>query len=163
MNITAALSILSTSLIMASCAGSIVTDPGDPVDHNVETHKQEYNTTRGGVQIIAIYYNQTQNRDSFGLAAPDEWIILKSDRKVDTKGWKLNAGDKSQDYPLPATINGRLYIFTHDSSNAPANVTTGGATMSLHRDPNTWIWNNSDHDTARLYDEKGVMVDSLTY
>jgi hypothetical protein len=174
MKITDTICILGTALIIASC-GDSSTDPAptptgkdtttntdpQPVQHNVPVHEKTYDTTRGGVQIAAIYYDQSANRDSFGLAGPEEWIVLKSDKKVNTAGWHLDGGSgDGQRYALPDTINGRLYIFTHDTS-APANVTTGGVRMSL--DLNTWIWNNSDHDVATIYDGNGGVVDRLSY
>jgi hypothetical protein len=178
MKITEILCILGATLIIASCGnsstdpaptptgkdttthGNDTTDP-HPVVHNVPVHEKTYDATRGGVQIAAIYYDQNANKDSFGLAVPEEWIILKSDKKVNTTGWHLDGGSgDGQRYALPDTINGRLYIFTQQGS-VPANVTTGGARMSLRL--NTWIWNNSDHDVATIYDGSGVVVDRLSY
>lgn len=180
MNITETLCILGASLIVASCANSTTdptppptgkdtlthkdtiptTDP-QPVDHNVGKHTKAYDATRGGVQIAAIYYDQTANRDSFGLAALEEWIVLKSDKKVNTAGWHLDGGSgDGQRYLLPDTINGRLYIFTQQG-NVPANVTAGGARMNLGL--KKWIWNNSERDTATIYDASNNMVDKLSY
>jgi hypothetical protein len=162
MKITELLPILSTSLIIAACAGSIVTGPGDPVDHDVPKHKRADSTPHSTVEIVAIYYDQNVNKDSFGLAEPEEWVVLKSNGRMNTKGWWLNAGDKGQDCFLPDTLNGRLYIFTH-SGNVPANVTTGGVRKSFGISNTKWLWNNSDHDTATLYDSSGSIVDKLSY
>ena len=187
MKLTEILCIAGTALIIASCSGSS-TDPNptpngkdtlthkDTLDTNTHkdtltkdtiphppVHEKSYDTARGGVQIVAIYYDQSANKSAFGLANPEEWIVLRSDREVSLSGWHLDGGSgDGQRYPLSNTINGRLYIFTHDG-NVPASITAGAATISLRISSSMWIWNNSDHDTATIYDASNRVVDKLSY
>jgi len=120
------------------------------------SHDRLYNSAKGGAQIIAIYYDQNGNTSVFGKN--NEWIIIQTDRNLSTRGWWLNAGDPLQDYTLPDTIFKYLTIYTHDRPGVPSRTT-----MSLGLPLSTWIWNNSDPDTAWLYNEKHEIVDSLTY
>jgi hypothetical protein len=115
-----------------------------------------YNTARGGVQITAIYFHQDSNQLVYGLL--DEWIVLQSDRVQAINGWKLNAGDAGQDYALPDTLHRRLTIYTHTGRGAATDTT-----LLLGLSGGKWIWNNSDPDTAWVLDDKGMVVDSLSY
>lgn len=162
-------------------ACSSTTDPGtkDPIDttsHNSDTivtydngdgstrapsATRRYDSTKGGVQITAIYYNQGLNETIYGLA--DEWVVLQAARPTRIAGWRLNAGDAGQDYPqlpdrFPDTISGSLTIYTHEG---PTNPTT--PSLALHIASNRWIWNNAEPDTARLYDSSGAVVSTFTY
>lgn len=150
------------SLLLAACSSSTEPQPAGTNQNNQnDTLKREgpsirrtYNSTRGGVQITAIYYDQNANRDSSGLF--DEWIILESDTPVNTTGWMLNAGDDNQDYPLRPLLNRKLMIYTKSGPGF-----TSDTTQALGY--GNWIWNNSDPDTAWVYDAAGNVVDSMSY
>jgi hypothetical protein len=80
-------------------------------------------------------------------------------RQGSIAGWKLNAGDAGQDYALPDTLHHRLTIYTHAGRGSATDTTT----LPLGLSGGKWIWNNSDPDTAWVLDDKGVVVDSLSY
>jgi|GEM_PF-5231194 len=144
---------------LACCAGEIVTPP-TPLKRESPSHKQSYDPGRGGIQITAIYYDQKANQDTHGLAVPDEWIVIESNRNVSTQGWILDASD-GQLFDLPSSINGRLVVFTQQGDVPDSVIGAGAARMVLGR--KSWIWNNTTPDTARIYDDKGVEVHRLTY
>jgi hypothetical protein len=116
-----------------------------------------YNSSRGGVQIVNIYFDQGSNADLFGI--DDEWVVLQANGNVSTKGWELDAGSNDgQHYDLPDSIYGTLTIYTH--------AVPGGNTrekIGLGVAGNRWIWNNSEPDVARIYDERGSLVDAMSY
>jgi hypothetical protein len=116
---------------------------------------RNYDTTRGGVQITQIAYDQIANGRT-GVA--DEYIVLQSDGTKSIHGWSLNAGDPGQDYDLPDTIFSKLYVYTHTAPD-PGSKTECGLNLA----PSKYIWNNSEPDTAILYDASSKMIDRLTY
>ncbi|MDB5032878.1 MAG: hypothetical protein JWQ98_119 [Chlorobi bacterium] len=158
-------------LLMAIMVGCSKTDPASPgtqdTTHLTDTTglsdslaKQHavgkgYNVSRGGVQITTIHYDQAFDSTRFGVM--DEWLLLQSDRNVSIEGWKLDADDIGQVYSLHDSLYKTLTIYTH---KAP---TPSMLALSLNLSPGTWIWNNSTPDTARIYDDKGTLIDSFGY
>lgn len=152
------------ALLIASCSTSTEPTTVNPIDTTIVTRKPEgpsirrdYNAARGGVQITRIYYDQNANFDSTGLL--DEWIVLESNAVVNTAGWTLNAGDSGQNYPLRNPLNRKLILYTHTLHAGLGDDTTQWLGIS----PGRWIWNNSDPDTAWIYDANHNVVDSLSY
>ena len=152
--------LLSVGAILSACSST--TGPISVLPHDsVSTLKREgpsikrpYSDVRGGVQITAVYYDQRANKDSSGLE--DEWIVLESDAPVNTTGWTLNAGDRNQNYALRSPLNRKLIIYTKRGPDF-----TSDTTQALEY--GNWIWNNSDPDTAWIYDGAGNVVDSMSY
>ncbi len=169
------LPIACVLILISLDACSSSTDPGtkDPIDttsHGTDTNvtydngdgttrapsaKRRYDSAKGGVQITAIYYHQTRNDSAYGLN--DEWVVLQTARPTRTAGWRLNAGDAGQDSPLPDTIFTTLTIYTREVPTNPV-----GLSQAFHI-TNRWIWNNTDPDTARVYDNTGAIVNAFTY
>ncbi len=114
-----------------------------------------YDVARGGVQIVEIAPDQDSNRAATGIY--DEWITLRADRPRSIARWMLDAGD-GQRFILPDSIFSRLVIYTHEQPHRRARDEYG-----LHRTRGQWIWNNVKHDTARIFDGRGTLVDGLTY
>ncbi len=154
MNIAHA-AVALAALVLAACSSN-ATDPNTPPTPDPEPPavKKPYDTARGGLQITAIYYDQARNLSVDTLE--DEWIVLETLSPVRTAGWSIDAGDAKQRFPLPDTIRRALRIYT---KNGPPNPT--GEVLALHR--GSWIWNNAEPDTARLYDASGNVVDIMTY
>lgn len=150
------------TVLLAACSST--TEPTDskpdpiPQQEDTPSIKRPYNTTRGGVQITSIYYDQKKNDTSKSYHLFDEWIILEADGNVSTTGWKLDANDRDQHPPLPDTIYRKLYIYTR---NGPGYE--NDTIMTLKRGSTAWIWNNTDADTARIFNAAGELVDSMTY
>ena len=155
---------LPVLMMIAACSDNSTTNP-DPNNNNNNNGSdslvykdgvvtREYDGPQGGVQITGIYYDQGLNKSMRG--EDDEWIVIEATAPRSTSGWKLNAGDPTQDYPLPATINKRLIIYTKKDPSSNTDSTLG---LGL----NNWIWNNSDPDVARIYNEQGQAVDSMSY
>ncbi|MEO5931648.1 MAG: lamin tail domain-containing protein [Candidatus Kapaibacterium sp.] len=157
-------------LLLAIMVGCSKTDPASPgmtdTTHQDTTGLSDslakehavgkgYDKSRGGVQIVTIHYDQTFDSTHFGVY--DEWVLLQSDKDISTKGWKLDADDVGQRYDLPDTLYKTLNVYTH---KAP---TPSRLALSLNLPASTWIWNNTTLDIARLYDDKGTLIDSLTY
>jgi hypothetical protein len=115
-----------------------------------------YDSSKGGVQIMKIFFDQALNGDVFEWN--DEWIVLQSNGITSTKDWYLNAGDPGQDYALPDTIYGQLTIYTHVAPD-----TTSRTSQSLRLSPTKWIWNNADPDVAYLYDANHTLVSTMSY
>lgn len=128
----------------------IVTLPFDP---NLPAHKRDYDAAKGRLQIARIFYDQVANASI--LTDTDEVIVLWTDRRVSTEKWFLNAGDSTQNYDLPAFIDSSLYIYTKSLHGIAPNELALGL--------NSWIWNNTNADTAYLYDERRNIVDTLSY
>lgn len=144
--------ILAT--VLASCSSS-TTDPTPPVTSpQGPAAKRQYNASKGGVQITAIYYDQTKNGDSTGTM--DEWVVIESDHPRRIAGWKLDANDPSQQYSLPDSIQSKLTVYTREGPSVPV-----GETLALHL--SSWIWNNAEPDTARIFDANKTLMDSLSY
>jgi hypothetical protein len=153
--------ILPVLVLVAACSDDSGTNPdpnntnrSDTLLYKDTVATRAYDKNRGGLQITAIYFNQGWNDSAYDLE--DEWIVLESDAPISTSGWKLNAGDPLQNYPLPATINNRLTIYTRKDS-----AENTGSIKGLEL--NAWIWNNTEPDTARIYDAAGKLVHSVTY
>jgi hypothetical protein len=151
-------------LTIAACSSSTEPQTSNPVDTTVVARKPEgpsirrdYDAARGGVQITRIYYDQKANFDSTGLE--DEWIVLESNTVVNTAGWTLNAGDAGQNYPLRNPLNRKLILYTHTIHASLGDDTTQWLGIS----PGRWIWNNSEPDTAWIFDANHNVIDSLSY
>lgn len=163
----AALLLPILGLLLAACSSSTGPVSVLPVDTtkqqtNDTLHREgpairrEYDAARGGLQITRIYYDQKANGDSTGVM--DEWIVLQNNASINTAGWSLNAGDAGQNYPLKNPIDRKLTIYTHAG---PAY--SGDTIQKLNLSSGKWIWNNSDPDTAWIFDAAGNVVDSMSY
>jgi hypothetical protein len=153
-----AFALLAAGIAACSTAATDPTpDPTPVVKPEPISVKKPYDNTKGGVQITRVYYNQAQNRDSalLGLTAQDECILLESVDHTSIEGWKLDASD-SQLFTLQGSIHGKLYIFTKDGPTASAEPV-----IALHY--GSWIWNNAEPDTAKIFNERGELVDAMTY
>jgi len=128
----------------------------DTLSIGIPIHRQDYDSNKGGVQITLIAYNQAKNDTIKKIN--NEWIEIQSEGKVYTKGWTLNAGDSNQDYPLPDTLYGFLRMYTHHQADINPKYE-----VSLEISGNKWIWNNSDPDTAILFNAQHQIVSRLTY
>ncbi len=147
---------LITALLLGACSSSNNPTSTLPpsVTHAIPAVTKAYDPARGGLQITAIYYDQNKNLDSAGLL--DEWIVLTTDHQLQTAGWMLNAGDVNQNYPLPDSIRHTWTIYTRQG---PAQQSDSTQALNL----NVWIWNNTAPDTARIFNELGGVMDSLSY
>lgn len=143
------LPLLLTTALMACSSTS---EPA-PTVQSPPAAKRDYDPVRGGVQITAVYYDQDANQATTGLY--DEWLVLESQGDASTAGWHIDADDAKQFYSLPSTIHGTLSIYTRKGPGA------SDTTMAL--DLSKWIWNNTDPDTARLYDDRDSLVDTFAY
>lgn len=129
-------------------------EPANDPDAGCFYVERPYDAARGGVQITAIYFDQSQNRDTFSIE--DEWMVLESAQPASIKGWHMDAGDAGQQYALPDSLHRRLVIYTRGDAAPP-----GDTVMTLEL--NRWIWNNSDPDTARVYNADGDLMDIVVY
>jgi hypothetical protein len=148
----------------ASCSDSQPTDSGtnkpdttkkDTLRDSAAFVGKDYDFAKGGLQIIKIYYDQDSNDRLWKFK--DEVITLMTDKPVNTAGWYLNAGDSNQDYALPAMITDSLFIYTHTAKGR------WDSELGLNLSAGKWIWNNSDPDTAWIFNSSKQIVDSLTY
>jgi|GEM_PF-2963769 len=94
--------------------------------------------------------------EKYGLENEDEWIVLEAAGNFPTKGWKIDADDNGQRYALPDTIYRKLYVYT---KQGPGYV--NDTIMTLNK--GSWIWNNTEPDTARIFDANGNLVDLMSY
>jgi hypothetical protein len=148
--------LMALAISLSACSSA--TDPDttpDPVLH-APVISRAYDAARGGVQITQIYFHQDSNRIVYGLE--DEWVVLESDATRSIEGWQLNAGDAGQSYDLPDTMHRKLIIYTHAGTGAATDTT-----WPLGLSSGKWIWNNSDPDTAWVFDRDGAVIDSMTY
>ena len=152
-----ALLVLLASAALPACDAA-TKPPTNNTPRTVELPKacRTYDAAKGGVQFTCVFYDQKVNNDSVGIE--DEWIILQTTGVTNTTGWTINAGDKNQTFPLPASINASLTVYT---VAVPATVTTPA--MALGRAKGSWVWNNTTPDTARIYDAQGALVDEFAY
>ena len=137
---------------IASCTTKI-TEPTPTQTVDPPSIKKAYDATKGGVQITHVYYNQTLNDSLTGVN--DEWVVLESSGHTSIDGWVLDAGD-DQRFTLQGAIHGRLLVYTKEGP-----TTSNEEWVAQHR--KVWIWNNSEPDTARLYNNNGDLIDSMTY
>ena len=114
-------------------------------------YHQSYDVSKGGVQIVAIQADQSNPKN-------DEWIVLQTNSRTSLNGWHINAGDAGQEYTLYSFINDSLVIYTHADPD-PINARDTGLFLSSGK----FIWNNTNPDTARLYNSAGSLVDVFTY
>jgi len=143
--------LLSLFALLASCSDDAV--PNDP-GPAYTVHKRDYNEAVGGPQIVEIWPNQAENKARFGWE--DEVLVIQTNRKTSLEFNTLYAGDSGQYYPLPASIEvGKLYVYTKTNHSAY------GQEHPLRL--NTWIWNNSEPDTARLINDLGTTISEMTY
>jgi len=141
---------------VAACSSNSTTEPDPTPTPKPEppSHKRQYNTARGGVQITKVFYNQDSNRIVTGLN--DEWVLIESDRDTSLDGWVLDASD-GQRITFNRSIHRKLLVYTKQGPPG----TPSDTTVAMNR--GSWIWNNADHDTATLFDDDGKVVDTMTY
>jgi hypothetical protein len=133
---------LTLATLVISCTSTTEPTP-EPVV--LKSATKAYDGARGGVQITSIYYDQADNGRQVGVN--DEWIVIEATGTVNTTGWTLNAGDPTQNSPLPAAITNRLVIYTH---SVPDSVSSPATSLGYSR--YEWAWNNTEPDTARIKD-----------
>jgi hypothetical protein len=145
----------------ASCSSS-PTDNNKPDTTKKDTLRdsavfvgKDYDTTKGGLQIIKIYYDQDSNEGVWKFK--DEVILLVTDTPVFTTNWMLDADDEDQRYNLPPYIEDSLYIYTHTRQGR------WSSEFDLKVSGSRWIWNNSEPDTARILGPTGDVIDSYSY
>jgi hypothetical protein len=149
--------LLLGALLLASCESGDGFPPAELKDGPVDTVeayggvRKGYNEYRSGVQIAMIQYNQTN-------PVGDEWVTLRMSGSRSLAGWHLDAGDSTQSYLLTSNISDSLVIYTHEDKNL-IGIRDTGLALSASK----FIWSNSTPDTAFLYDDKGVLIDWLTY
>jgi hypothetical protein len=148
-------------VLVAACASDSLTPidesdklPSDAINDGVPKYEKPYDSLTSKLQITLIAYNQAKNAETLGDT--NEWIEFRSSRTLVTKGWTWNAGDPSQSYALPDTIFKFYRVYTR--AHSPI-VVKYEKTLAL----NQWIWNNSEADTARVFDDTGAVVDMLSY
>ncbi|MBS1914009.1 MAG: hypothetical protein JST22_18625 [Bacteroidetes bacterium] len=148
--------------LLAACSSSATNPSASPQDTThvptdstdlLPVAKQNYDSTRGGVQITKIYYDQVKNGTITGDT--DEWVVIQTDRPQRTAGWTLDADDK-QVFALPDSIHSKLTVYTRNGPASPQ-----GEVLPLHL--NVWIWNNTKADTARIFDSAGAERSKLSY
>ncbi len=142
-------------LIYCSCNSDTTTNNNTSEQPEVGYYRKPYNTSLGGVQIVCIEANQ---KNTILNGVRDEWIVLQTDHSLNLSGWYFNAGDSGQDYQLYSTITDSLLIYTHADSDRLGVRDTG-----LFLSANRYIWNNTDHDTATLYNAQHQIIDRMTY
>jgi len=148
-----AISLLFCSALSLLSARPAVDSPF--VQLLVPAYSRPYDSVRGGVQIVAVAFDQKQNFQKYGF--DDEFVVLKAKDTLPTKGWILDAAD-GQRFPLPDTIYKTLTVYTHQQLDPYSNKE-----YSLGYHKSKWIWNNDDPDTATLYDEHGNAIDKVTF
>lgn len=157
--------VILASIFLGSCSSATDPEPNpnpnpnqnaDTVIVDSTTTRRVYNTSKRGVQITRINFDQGWNDIMFGVE--DEWVILEADGNIATKGWHLDADDEGQRYALPDTIYRKLYIYTHQGRGYENDTS-----MTLKLNGTRWIWNNNDPDTARLYDANDALMDVVGY
>jgi hypothetical protein len=167
LSIPCVLALLAIGIV--ACGDSTTTEPtpnNNDTTHTTLTHEpraytKNYNTSKGGVQITRIYYDQNMNRDSalLGLTVPDECVLLETNTPTSLNGWVLDASDNQLfRFDTSVRINDKLYIFTEDG---PTTSSTTAHWITLGR--GSFVWNNAEPDTAKLFNESGVLVDMATY
>lgn len=154
--------LILAAVTVAACSSNEGTTNPDPNPNPTQkpeppVHKKQYDVAKGGVQIIAVYYDQMKNMEVYRLDHQDEIVVLESDDTVSLEGWILDANDPEQRFTLDRPIRHTLWIYTKQGP-----VGTSDTVLALNYKTN-WIWNNSNHDIARLFNDKGELVDSLTY
>ncbi|HVZ38649.1 MAG TPA: lamin tail domain-containing protein [Candidatus Kapabacteria bacterium] len=148
--------------LLAACSSSATNPSPSPQDTThvptdstdlLPAARQNYDSARGGVQITKIYYDQARNGSITGTT--DEWAVIQTDRPQRIAGWTLDADD-GQRFPLPDSIHSKLTVYTRSGPTNPQ-----GEVLILHL--NSWIWNNTTPDTARIFDSAGTERAKLSY
>jgi hypothetical protein len=143
----------------ASCSDSQPTDSGNKPDTTKKDTAafvgKAYDFAKGGLQILKIYYDQTNNDSAWGFK--DEVIAFMTDKPISTSGWYFNAGDEKQNYALPASIDDTLFVYTHTPQGKWQQE------LGIGYVGEKWIWNNSSADIAILYNKDSLLVDTLSY
>jgi hypothetical protein len=136
-----------------SCMGPH--DNDDSTSVTPKTNFRVYNSPLGSAQIVEVQFYQgvpPQNTNH-----GDEEIVLQSATKTVLTGWKLQAGDANQLFPLPDTLPGTLTIYSHTIPSG----TTGGFALNLAS--GNWLWNRSGLSTVKLIDNTGAVADSMQF
>ena len=107
------------------------------------------------VQIACVFYDGVSSR-----AEPDEYveIVNRGDGPQDLAGWTLgDISDGAPEFTFPSHMLGpgaRIRVYTDQVHPGWGGFTFGRSTA---------VWNNSDADTAGLFDGSGVLVSSRSY
>ncbi len=119
------------------------------------TCAQASNTqTKQAVVISDIRYNGAVKRTE-----SDEYVEITNSglASVDVSGWRIKAGDTTQDFSFPkgTVLSSRKSFRVYTDEVHPE---TGGFKFGIKRA----IWNNKG-GVGRLYDGQGRLVDSFNY
>ena len=148
------LTLGSTSCNVSTCAdcGGFPARPGPPVVG------RSYNNIKGGVQVFEVFYDHDSNSVINGI--PDEYTVLITDFTRAIKGWTISSGLLGQRFIIGDTISAdySATVYSHSlQRRTPKNE------FNLNVPSSTWLWNKKPFDTAILWNDKGVLIDSLIF
>lgn len=158
MKFFAAILISSIATVFSACT-SVCLDcggfPGGPPPPPSAWHA--YDNNKDGVQIGSVFYNPDSN--AIFYKDSDEFILLTTDSLRITSGWSLGSGLTGQRFQLSDTISSQgLTVYSHETNPFGPTFQTG-----LHIPKGVWLWNKKPFDTAVLWNDKGVLIDSLIF
>ena len=106
------------------------------------------------MQIACVFFDGAVPRSE-----SDEYvqIVNVGDAQQDLAGWVLRDSDGSPTFEFPSWVlesGGLVRVYTNEVHQEWGGFSFGRGSA---------VWNNSDPDTAELYDGAGVLVSAVSY